>query len=432
MRSFISTDIKTAGIMLSVLFILSFPLNSQKMKITIDYPEWNSQSNLIGSSILFTEKKSSVIQPANMEYHENKIFVKEAINNNFVENINRELSGIYELALADHNGWGWGCIKELHTNSCVNAGPFLSLWTNSLVRTPAGTFSEIRNLNFNTVTSEKLKLDQVVSPNQYDKIMTQIRKKIRNDKKLIRSFGEGMFYDGKKLNEQWYNFDSWLETARITPETEFSFTKDSLYIFIFAENTLFWYSRHLIIAIPFSELKSYAAEGSPIEYFNNLQSAWGKIKSSFGPLWFDATKSALEEHVQKESSIFYTVAQLPDYARSEIESYFPGKDFSAVKIYKSVPLNSLKTKIGVINTITDLLGGVKPAAQTFGNNIYFEDFEPGRLEDRWTLLHELVHVIQYSKLGYNGFRDAYVKAVAGGMSYYQIPLEIEAYNFTGH
>lgn len=431
MRFFIITDLKTAGVMLTVFFLLSSPLISQKMKITIDYPEWQPQRNLIGSSFLESVTNNLFIQSAQMNYEESKLFVKDSQNRTFVENINQELTEIYGICGSEHIIWGTAGSKILLTNACANAGPFLSISTCSLVNTPAGTFWETRNLNYNIVTGEKLNLDRMISPERYENIMQEVRTRVRNSRESFTKYNFPIF-ESAFNDESWNDFNSFLQTARINSKSTFTFTNDSIYIFLPVDGKLLSYSNYLIIQIPFSELKSYAAEGSPIEYFNNLQSVWGKIKSSFGPLWFDATKSALEEHVQKESSTFYTVAQLPDYARSEIESYFPGKDFSAVKIYKSVPLNSHKTKIGVINTITDLLGGVKPAAQTFGNNIYFEDFEPGRLEDRRTLLHELVHVIQYSKLGYKGFRDAYVKAVAGGMSYYQIPLEIEAYNFTGH
>ncbi|HEY6389529.1 MAG TPA: hypothetical protein VIX91_27920 [Candidatus Acidoferrum sp.] len=43
------------------------------------------------------------------------------------------------------------------------------------------------------------------------------------------------------------------------------------------------------------------------------------------------------------------------------------------------------------------------------------------------LFHELVHVIQYEKLGLEGFADKYVRGFLTGGSYDAIPLEMNAY-----
>jgi hypothetical protein len=43
------------------------------------------------------------------------------------------------------------------------------------------------------------------------------------------------------------------------------------------------------------------------------------------------------------------------------------------------------------------------------------------------LFHELVHVVQYAKLGLNNFAAKYVKGFLSGGSYGAIPLEMNAY-----
>ena len=43
------------------------------------------------------------------------------------------------------------------------------------------------------------------------------------------------------------------------------------------------------------------------------------------------------------------------------------------------------------------------------------------------LFHELVHVVQYEKLGLEGFASKYVRGFLSGGSYDGIPLEMNAY-----
>ncbi len=50
----------------------------------------------------------------------------------------------------------------------------------------------------------------------------------------------------------------------------------------------------------------------------------------------------------------------------------------------------------------------------------------GPFTDR-LLFHELVHVVQYQKLGLEGFAVKYVRGFLGGGSYEAIPLEMNAY-----
>jgi hypothetical protein len=62
------------------------------------------------------------------------------------------------------------------------------------------------------------------------------------------------------------------------------------------------------------------------------------------------------------------------------------------------------------------------AAITFVDTVVFHEPITNR-----TLLHELVHVVQYNKLGLGGFAAKYVKGFLTGGSYEAIPLEQNAY-----
>jgi hypothetical protein len=62
------------------------------------------------------------------------------------------------------------------------------------------------------------------------------------------------------------------------------------------------------------------------------------------------------------------------------------------------------------------------AAVTFQDVVVSHESFTGRL-----LFHELVHVVQYSKLGLNGFTNKYVEGFLQGGGYDRIPLEVNAY-----
>jgi hypothetical protein len=62
------------------------------------------------------------------------------------------------------------------------------------------------------------------------------------------------------------------------------------------------------------------------------------------------------------------------------------------------------------------------AAITFVDTVVFHEPFTDRL-----LFHELVHVVQYEKLGLEGFASKYVRGFLNGGSYEAIPLEMNAY-----
>jgi hypothetical protein len=66
------------------------------------------------------------------------------------------------------------------------------------------------------------------------------------------------------------------------------------------------------------------------------------------------------------------------------------------------------------------------AAITFVDTVVFHEPFTERL-----LFHELVHVVQYEKLGLNGFTAKYVTGFLSGGCYEAIPLEMNAYELDG-
>jgi len=63
------------------------------------------------------------------------------------------------------------------------------------------------------------------------------------------------------------------------------------------------------------------------------------------------------------------------------------------------------------------------AAITFVDTVVSHESFTDRL-----LFHELVHVVQYQKLGLEGFAVKYVSGFLGGGSYEALPLEMNAYD----
>lgn len=160
---------------------------------------------------------------------------------------------------------------------------------------------------------------------------------------------------------------------------------------------------------------------------NVIEQAKENIINKLGPTWFDFLKSFLNEYIIKNNIENIKVKDLPDYAQSELQRVFDNNLLERVNIYFPIPLNSFKSKIGLINKINQIFGGVPPSAQTFGNNIYLENFDVRIFEDRQRLAHEIVHVYQYKKYGYEGFKNIYKQALLEGKTYEQVPLELEAY-----
>ena len=156
------------------------------------------------------------------------------------------------------------------------------------------------------------------------------------------------------------------------------------------------------------------------------------VVMNVGPLWFDLTASSLEDYVEEHEIVPVKVSDFDTTFRREFEKTFPAEVLASSEIYIGVPLTSLEERIGWVNYVTDIVGGVPPWGQTIGTNIYLQNFDVNLAGDRKKLAHELVHVAQYMELGYEGFRTGYLEAIAHDIpfeKYEEIPLEAKAYDF---
>jgi len=428
--------------------MISTSLSSQNVSVifsqdspTSDYHSYSSDDNsrLIGSVVLEESKLCTLLTVWREDRKENDPYgyvntrfltIKKMLDKSIQEKINLELSKVYDRYWSDIQIVEGRPSGRAITSFCeLNESKFASFLVEQFYYAPDLTSSmHLTGLTFDLSTGNKLKLSSIIDPEHFKNISVKVIKAVKDEiKRNETSDYQFYFFNSEAKEEEWVNHDDWLKNFRISNKT--CFTLSNKYL-----NLYFPYSKGhivgniMIVQIQFEELKNFAPDYSPVKYFTNLNSVWGKIKAGIGPIWFDATKNAIEDYVQKENSPFYTLNELPDTCKYRIAQLFPGEQFENVKIYRSIPLNSLKSKIGLINTITDYLGGVAPSAQTFNNNIYFESFQLDNPEDEQTLIHELMHVLQYKSLGYIGFRDEYLKSISAGLSYYQIPLEIEAFN----
>lgn len=148
-----------------------------------------------------------------------------------------------------------------------------------------------------------------------------------------------------------------------------------------------------------------------------------------GPTWFEVTRSSLESYVKKNKLVALTYDDLDDQTKGELSRCFSPEILQSFKIYNKIPFNDPKTWIGKIDWINEQFKGVPPAAQTFGNTIYMENLLQWKYESRKILIHELVHVAQYMELGYERFKEEYKNGMLEKGSYYNIPLEDEAYTY---
>lgn len=192
--------------------------------------------------------------------------------------------------------------------------------------------------------------------------------------------------------------------------------------------------KNITLLIASAGILSYAkpafAEDSWIDSLKNkIRHA---VVMNVGSFWFDLTASTLEDYVNDHNIQPIRISDLSSNAQRELQATFPESVLSSVVIYNGIPLTSLRERIGLINYVTDLVGGVPPAGQTFGTRVYLQDFDVSDVDDRRNLAHELVHVSQYVELGYEGFRTAYLEAIAQQIPFEQyegIPLEVDAYAF---
>jgi hypothetical protein len=105
---------------------------------------------------------------------------------------------------------------------------------------------------------------------------------------------------------------------------------------------------------------------------------------------------------------------LNDTTRFLLQALFPGVDLGTVDVVADATLPWPKARRAI----------------TLGSKVYVRNgFNQRLTRDLRLMLHELVHVDQYRRLGMPGFIWAYGKALGKGGSYRKNLLEIEAFAF---
>lgn len=150
-----------------------------------------------------------------------------------------------------------------------------------------------------------------------------------------------------------------------------------------------------------------------------------------------------------ENQLAWVVQQVAEYIERQRETYRsraePLKASQRAAIQRFYPASTLDA-VGVTVLTGERVGnppfyrqlvqmGFEPAtlpnfalmaAITFVDTVVSHEQFTNRL-----LFHELVHVVQYEKLGLEGFADKYVRGFLSGGSYDGIPLEMNAYELDG-
>ena len=117
--------------------------------------------------------------------------------------------------------------------------------------------------------------------------------------------------------------------------------------------------------------------------------------------------------------------------RSAMQSFFPVSTLDSARVLVldrervgNPPFYRQLVQMGFEPAV--LPNFVLMAAITFVDTVVSHEPFTDRL-----LFHELVHVVQYEKLGLEGFADKYVRGFLSGGSYDRIPLEMNAYELDG-
>jgi len=133
-------------------------------------------------------------------------------------------------------------------------------------------------------------------------------------------------------------------------------------------------------------------------------------------------------YIQKQRQLFIprTVLLNPDQ-KAALQPFFPASTLDSSRVgtlaIERVPNPYFYPQLLAMGfTPASLPDFSAMAAVTFVDTIVSH----GKLNER-TLFHELVHVVQYEKLGLGAFAAKYVRGFLSGGSYEAIPLEMNAY-----
>lgn len=118
-----------------------------------------------------------------------------------------------------------------------------------------------------------------------------------------------------------------------------------------------------------------------------------------------------------------------------LKKYFPESVLSRVqyrRVDKFPNFETLLAEAGMNKSqladfnvkVDEKIWNMQVAAMTIGDLIYIEKDSVDKIE---TFFHECVHVMQYDKLGLEGFLSLYADSILAGMPYEEIPLEMTAF-----
>lgn len=137
--------------------------------------------------------------------------------------------------------------------------------------------------------------------------------------------------------------------------------------------------------------------------------------------------SAVATYISEQRASFRDKAEpVAPLHQAALRSFFPAKLFDKVRVVRGraddPPFYGQLPSLGITNA---------PAFSAMAG-ITFQDvvvhIETLTLS---LLFHELVHAVQYSHLGRQGFAERYVRGFLSGGSYEEIPLEKQAYELEG-
>jgi hypothetical protein len=133
-------------------------------------------------------------------------------------------------------------------------------------------------------------------------------------------------------------------------------------------------------------------------------------------------------YIQKQRQLFIARAvHLNPNQKADLQSFFPASALDSARVLvlatQRVPNPYFYAQLLAMGFTPESLPDFSQmAAVTFVDTIVSH----GQLTER-TLFHELVHLVQYTKLGLPAFAAKYVTGFLKGGSYEAIPLEVNAY-----
>ena len=134
-------------------------------------------------------------------------------------------------------------------------------------------------------------------------------------------------------------------------------------------------------------------------------------------------------YIQKQRQLFIARAvPVNSNQKAALQSFFPASvlDSARTVVLSSSQRVSNPYFYGNLVAMGFTAGSLPDFSQMAATTFVETIVSHGQLTDR-TLFHELVHVVQYTRLGLSTFAAKYVTGFLKGGSYEAIPLEMNAY-----